>query len=65
MFANKKQKKSNNYVVIGGGIAGVCCAQELSRISDGHVVIISSSETLVEVRLSFLIYLLHSMCVVC
>jgi glycine/D-amino acid oxidase-like deaminating enzyme len=49
MFTSKRQKKSDTYVVIGGGIAGVCCAQELSRIGNGHVVIISASETLVEV----------------
>ena len=37
------------YVVIGGGIAGVCCAQELARLKVGVVTIISDSDTLVEV----------------
>ena len=46
-----KKMKSSNLVVIGGGIAGVCCAQELVRLSHDKVTLISSSDTLVEVRL--------------
>ena len=39
-------------VVVGGGIAGVCCAQGLSRMSsDNHVILVADSEVLVEVSI--------------
>jgi glycine/D-amino acid oxidase-like deaminating enzyme len=39
------------FVVIGGGIAGVTCAEELARLSpDDHVLLISASESLKGVR---------------
>ena len=35
--------KGNQLVVLGGGVAGVCCAQELCRICpDAHVTLISA-----------------------
>jgi hypothetical protein len=47
-------KKKNKYVVIGGGIAGVSCAQELGRIhardDDINIVLVAASEVLKEVR---------------
>lgn len=34
-------------VVVGGGIAGVCCAEELCRLGAGHqVTLVSASSTL-------------------
>lgn len=44
-----------NYVVIGGGIAGVCCAQELARLAPSidpsiRVVLITASNYVMEVR---------------
>lgn len=50
--AEKKMRSSVNAVVIGGGIAGVCCAQELVRLCTDNVILVSSSDTLVEVKLS-------------
>jgi 2-polyprenyl-6-methoxyphenol hydroxylase-like FAD-dependent oxidoreductase len=41
---------STKYVIIGGGIAGVCCAQELLRLGELDVTIVSASDTLIEVR---------------
>jgi cation diffusion facilitator CzcD-associated flavoprotein CzcO len=40
------------FVVIGGGIAGVCCAQELSRLlgDDEPIALVSASSTVMEVR---------------
>lgn len=47
----KKSRTAENYVVIGGGIAGVGCAQELARLaSDKNIILISASDTLVEVQ---------------
>jgi glycine/D-amino acid oxidase-like deaminating enzyme len=41
------------YVVIGGGIAGVCCAQEVARLNAADetvdVLLISATELLKEV----------------
>jgi NADH dehydrogenase FAD-containing subunit len=38
-------------VVLGGGVAGVCCAQELCRICpDAHVTLISA-DAVIKVRL--------------
>ena len=41
------------YIVIGGGIAGVCCAQEIARLKaddqNVEVVIITATELLREV----------------
>jgi glycine/D-amino acid oxidase-like deaminating enzyme len=35
------------YVVLGGGIAGVCCAEELCKLCyDDEVVLVSSHKTL-------------------
>ena len=35
------------YVVVGGGVAGVCCAEQLCRLRpDAHVVLVSASEVL-------------------
>ena len=36
------------FVVIGGGIAGVSCAQELARIHSRKILIISSTDALKE-----------------
>jgi len=37
-------------VVIGGGVAGVCCAQELARLHpDSRVILICEGRTVVEV----------------
>lgn len=42
------------YVIIGGGIAGVCCAQEVARLNATdetvEVLIISATDLLKEVR---------------
>ena len=40
----------DTYVVIGGGIAGVCCAQELARLqaSRYRIVLISASEVITQ-----------------
>lgn len=50
-----KEKESNSigkYIVIGGGIAGVCCAQEIARLktddSSIEVIIITATELLKE-----------------
>lgn len=42
---------TGSFVVIGGGIAGVSCAQELALLCPtANVTIISESTTVVEVR---------------
>lgn len=47
----KRRRGVDSFVVIGGGIAGVGCAQELARIaSDKDIILISASDTLVEVN---------------
>jgi hypothetical protein len=42
-----------SYVVLGGGIAGVCCAQELARIHQknpsARIILVTASEVLKEV----------------
>ena len=44
---------TKRYIVIGGGIAGVCCAQELARLNAAdqniEILIITSTEMLKEV----------------
>lgn len=49
-------------VVIGGGIAGVCCAQELSRMGGDSCVVtlISSKEVLKQVEIGLLTVLLKN-----
>jgi NADPH-dependent 2,4-dienoyl-CoA reductase/sulfur reductase-like enzyme len=51
----RSQKKENRsivrYIVVGGGIAGVCCAQEIARLKKHdsiEVVIITATELLKE-----------------
>jgi L-2-hydroxyglutarate oxidase LhgO len=45
-----------DFVIIGGGIAGVSCAQEIVRVSlDQRVLIISATDTLSEVKAKLLI----------
>jgi pyruvate/2-oxoglutarate dehydrogenase complex dihydrolipoamide dehydrogenase (E3) component len=45
-------KSPLRYVIVGGGIAGVSCAQELRRLSaDAEVTILTESDTIVAVRL--------------
>lgn len=37
-------------LVIGGGISGVCCAQELARLNPSEeIILITAAETLLEV----------------
>lgn len=41
-------------VVIGGGISGVCCAQELARLNPREeIVIVTATETLLETKSVF------------
>ena len=56
MFDSKSNIKSVSkykFVIIGGGIGGVCCGTELSRINksdkDDDILIISASDVLKEV----------------
>ena len=36
-----------HFVVIGGGIAGVCCAEELCRLAPSdHIILVSADRTL-------------------
>jgi heterodisulfide reductase subunit A-like polyferredoxin len=46
-------QRMTRYVVIGGGIAGVCCAQEVARLNAADetidVLLISATELLKEV----------------
>ena len=47
---NLNERSVHKYVIIGGGIAGVTCAQEMVRIlHDQRVTLISAKETLAEV----------------
>ena len=50
----QKSHKMKRYVVIGGGIAGVCCAQEVARLHATdevvEVLIISATDLLKEVN---------------
>jgi hypothetical protein len=45
--------RMTRYVIIGGGIAGVCCAQEVARLNatdeTAEVLIISATDLLKEV----------------
>lgn len=44
------EKNACRRVVIGGGVAGVCCAQELARLHpDSRVILICEGRTVVEV----------------
>ena len=49
------RSESKSYVVLGGGIAGVCCAQELARIHQTNpsasIILVTASEVLKEVIL--------------
>ena len=47
----KNTPTTTNYVIIGGGIAGVCCAQECARLSPPgrEIIIITATEMLKEV----------------
>jgi NADPH-dependent 2,4-dienoyl-CoA reductase/sulfur reductase-like enzyme len=38
------------YVIIGGGIAGVCCVEELCRLRPADTVTLISSSTVLKVR---------------
>ena len=38
------------YVVVGGGIAGVCCAEELCRLAPDDQITLLSSDTVLKVR---------------
>lgn len=38
------------YVVIGGGIAGVCCAEELCRLAPDDQITLLSSDTVLKVQ---------------
>lgn len=49
--------KELHYVVIGGGIAGVSCTQELYRLGHRNITLISSKEMLKEVLDFFFILL--------
>ncbi len=41
-------------VVVGGGISGVCCAQELARLNPNEeIVIVTATETLLEAKSVF------------
>lgn len=46
------------YVVVGGGISGVICAQEIARLkAQSRVTILSEAETVAEVRQEVLCYI--------
>lgn len=46
------------YVVVGGGISGVSCAQEIARLKpQSRVTILSEAETVAEVRQEALCYI--------
>lgn len=38
------------YVVVGGGIAGVTCAQELRRLDPAHQIVLVSADSTLKVR---------------
>lgn len=43
----EKHTQTMRYVVLGGGIAGVCCAEELCKLChDDEIVLVSSYKTL-------------------
>jgi NADH dehydrogenase FAD-containing subunit len=58
-MASKNSGDEIRIVIIGGGITGVCCAQELIQLSSSHmgsglpkklrIILISATETLKEV----------------
>ena len=48
------------YVVVGGGIAGVCCSQELARLTehdkvseDSKIILVTASDCVLEVNIRF------------
>ena len=41
------------YVVIGGGIAGVCCAEELCRLNPAEQIVLISADSVLKVQLPF------------
>ncbi len=46
----RKRNREFAFVVVGGGIAGVCCAQELARLhEEEEILLISGSDVLIEV----------------
>lgn len=47
----KKQNNMKTFVILGGGIAGVSCAQELVKLfqESCRIILISATETLMEV----------------
>jgi NADH dehydrogenase FAD-containing subunit len=48
---SKKRKQELSLVVIGGGIGGVSCAQELARLNpEQDVLLISGSDAIFEAR---------------
>lgn len=52
----KAQNDTNAFVIVGGGIAGVSCAQELAQLCpSAQVTIISESNTVVEVNSSIIL----------
>jgi hypothetical protein len=63
----KRKSSDNSFVVIGGSIAGISCAQELAKIKsaeehDIDIVLISTTEVLKEVSFKYPEYciLLHT-----
>ena len=53
---------SMKYVVVGGGIAGVCCAEELCRLAPDDQITLLSSDTVLKVRELLLANLTSSLC---
>ena len=49
------------YAIVGGGVAGVCCAEELCRLCpDDQIILISADRTLkVEVGRGMRVFVLH------
>ena len=40
------------YVVIGGGIAGVCCAEELCRLNAAESITLISADSVLKVQMT-------------
>lgn len=54
-------KQPIKYVVVGGGIAGVCCAKEMAQLhEDAEIVMISATDVMKEVLKIAPIYDLRS-----